>query len=199
MKTIRATLMALALLALMALPALAGGKPPDGKPTEGVDITISVSCTTNPEQVSIANNLRELPISIVEISSIDDPRENEPFFIGEEIGPGETITFESGDAADENVLTNQFIFDNENLENEGVIVRIGPEPILDDFEVGCNQSPETFEVLGDDDQDDDEQETPQMPDTGAGGMSGGAGLPIGNIAAAGSLLAAGAYAMRRRR
>ncbi len=184
MKTIRATLVALALLALMALPALAGGKPPDGKPPEGGDITISVSCTTNPEQLSITNNLRELPISIVEISSIDDPRENEPFFIGEEIGPGETITFESGDAADENVLTNQFIFDNENLENEGVIVRIGPEPILDDFEVGCNQSPETFEVLDDDDQ----QETPEMPDTGAGGMSGGAGLPIGNIAAAGSLL-----------
>ncbi len=80
---------------------------------------MSVSCTTNPEQVSIANNLEELPISIVEISSIDDPRENEPFFIGEEIGPGETITFESGDAADDNLLTNQFIFDNENLENEG--------------------------------------------------------------------------------
>ncbi len=53
--------------------------------------------------------------------------------------------------------------------------------------------------LGDDDQDDDQQETPQMPETGAGGMAGGAGLPIGNIAAVGSLLAASAYAIGRRR
>ncbi len=50
-----------------------------------------------------------------------------------------------------------------------------------------------------DEQDDDEQETPEMPDTGAGGMAGGAGLPIGNIAAVLSLLAVSGYAILRRR
>ncbi len=42
----------------------------------------------------------------------------------------------------------------------------------------------------------------KMPDgmgqTGAGGMAGGAGLPVGNLAAA-SLILAGGYAMLRRR
>ncbi len=195
MKITRALLSALALLTLLAVPAFAEGGA-DG------DITISVSCTGNPEMVSITNNLDELPISIVQISSIDDPRDNEPFFIGEEIGPGETLTFESGDAADDNVLTNQFIFDDDNLENEGVIVRIGPEPILDDFVVECNQSPETFEVLDDDDQQVDDQQDEDMPDdmpeTGAGGMAP-APLPVGNALAGASVLLAAGYAGLRRR
>lgn len=202
MRITRAFLTALALLALLAVPAFAQGGA-DG------DITISVSCTGNPEEVTVTNNLDDLPISIVEISSIDDPRENEPFFIGEEIGPGESITFESGDAADDNVLTEQFIFDDENLENEGVIVRIGPEPILDDFVVECNQSPETFEVLdGDDQQDDqddeqvddqqDEDMPDDMPETGAGGMSP-TPFPATQALAGLSLVAAAAYAGIRRR
>ncbi len=197
MKITRALMAALALLSLLALPALAGGPP-----TEGGDITISVSCTGNPEMVSITNNLDELPISIVQISSIDDPRDNEPFFIGEEIGPGETLTFESGDAADDNVLTNQFIFDDDNLENEGVIVRIGPEPILDDFVVECNQSPESFEVLDDDDQQVDDQQDEDMPDdmpeTGAGGVAP-TPFPVGNTLAGASVLLGAAYAGLRRR
>lgn len=196
MKALRATLAALMLLALITFPALAGGDGGDGGEDLG-DITISVSCTTDPETVSIANNLDDLPISIVEISSIDDPRENEPFFVGEEVAAGESITFESGSAADVNVLTEQFIFDDDNLENEGVVVRIGPEPILDDFEVGCNQSPETFTVTGGGAVPDDQQEMPgDMPDTGAGAA---AALPVAPLAGLVSLGALGAFGVLRRR
>lgn len=181
--------MALALVALMTVSAFAGGKPGDGG-AEG-DITISVSCDTDPETVSIANNLEELPISIVEISSLNDPRENEPFFIGEELAAGESVTFESGAAADERVLTNQFIFDND-AEDEGVAVTIGPEPILQTLRVECNASPDTFEIL-------DGKMPDGMGQTGAGGMAGGAGLPVGNLAAAASLILAGGYVVLRRR
>ncbi len=188
LKTLRATVAAMFVLMLMAVPALAQ----EGSPG---DITISVSCGTDPEEVSIANNLEDLPISVLEISSVGGAS----FTINDEIGPGETVTYESGEAADNNVLTPSFIFD-ENDPEEGVIVRIGPEPILDDYTVLCNQSPESFDVI-DDDQDDDQQG--EIPDgtgnTGAGGMAGAAGLPIGSIAAAASLLIAAGYAAYRRR
>ncbi len=57
------------------------------------------------------------------------------------------------------------------------------------------------EVLGDDDQDDDQQgEMPdELPETGVGGMSGVAGLPVDSITGALSLLAVSGYAILRRR
>ncbi len=191
MRTLRALLSALALLALLAFPALARDES---------SLTISVSCETDPETVTITNNL-EGTLNVVSISSLNDPRENEPFLIFEmeeltqEVAVGGSVTFESGDAADENVLTNNFIFDNE-AEDEGVVVSIGPEGITGQegdltFEVLCEEGTETF-TFGDD------GETPEMPDTGAGGMAGAA-IPIGQLAGALSLVAGSGYFLLRRR
>ncbi len=148
MKTLRALLSALALLALLAIPALAQDES---------SLTISVSCETDPETVTITNNL-EGTLNVVSISSLDDPRENEPFLIFEmeeltqEVAVGGSVTFESGDAADENVLTEQFIFDNE-AQDEGVVVSIGPEGITGQegdltFEVFCEEGSKTFDFTG---------------------------------------------------
>ncbi len=190
---LRATSLALLLALLLAVPAFAGGDGGDAS------LTISVSCETDPETVTVTNNLGGT-LNVVTIGSLDDPRSDEPFFLPDsgldfQVPDGGSITYEAGDAADENILTNNFIFDND-AEDEGVEVSIGPEGITGqngplEFEVLCSEGTETF-TFGDD------GETPEMPDTGAGGMAGAA-IPIGNIAAVFWLLAAGAYAIRRHR
>lgn len=50
----------------------------------------------------------------------------------------------------------------------------------------------------DDQQAGDDQQT-EMPSTGAGGLAGGARIPVGNAAAALTMLAAAGYAVLRRR
>ena len=192
MKITRVTLMALALLLLVAAPAFA-----DGGGAES--ITISVSCETDPETVEITNGL-DTPLLVNFITSLNDPREDEPFNVAETVGRevsvavGETVTFSAGSGTanpDVFVLTDQLIFDND-ADDEGVRVDVGPEGVtgVDEplsFTVDCDQGSRTF-TFGDE---------PDMPGTGAGGMAGG-GLPAGNIAAALSVLAAGAYTARRR-
>ena len=197
MKTLRAMLLTLMLLALCAAPALADGDGGNGGGDRS--LTISVGCGTDPETVTITNNLGGT-LNVVQIGSLDDPREDEPFFLPDsglafEVPDRGSITYEAGDAADESVLTENFIFDND-AEGEGVRVSIGPEFITGEngpleFEVLCEGGTETFTF-------DDEGETPGMPGTGAGAMAGG-GLPLGNAAAAFSLLGAAGYAVLRRR
>ena len=180
MRTMRATLATLMLMLLFAAPALADGG------NGSTDVVITVDCDSNPETVTIENRLEDLPISIIEIGSLVDAREDEPFFVGEDLPAGGSVTFESGSEADENVLTTEFIFDDD-AEGEGVAVRIGPEPILQTLQVTCDEGSRGFDVTG----------APSMPDTGAGAVAGD--LPIGNAAAALSLLAAAGYATLRRR
>ncbi len=193
MRTLRATSLALLLALLLAVPAFAGGDGGDAS------LTISVSCETDPETVTVTNNLGGT-LNVVTIGSLDDPRSDEPFFLPDsglefEVPAGDSIMYEAGEAADENVLIDNFIFDND-AEDEGVEVSIGPEGITGqngplEFEVLCSEGTETFTF-------DDDGETPEMPDTGAGGMAG-SGLPVGNAAVGLGLVVALGYSVLRRR
>ncbi len=86
----------------------------------------------------------------------------------------------------------------EEAQDEEPTPTATPEPTEDTDTGGTDQGDQQ---RGDDQQGGDTQqgETPHdMPETGAGRMAGG-GFPIGNAAAAASLLLAGGYALIRRR
>ena len=84
-------------------------------------VTVSVRCTSNPETTYVANNTGRA-ITIRRVGSIYEPRSNEPFYVGVRLRPHRAITFESGYAADQNVLTRQYIYDNYVGTSEGARV-----------------------------------------------------------------------------
>ena len=96
--------------------------------------------------------------------------------------------------------------EEETTQEEEPVATAVPEEATEQEETAATEVPEdTTEGDQQGDAQDDQQggdtqqdEDVQMPDTGAGGMAGG-GLPIGNAAAAASLLLAGGYALLKRR
>ncbi len=84
-------------------------------------VTVTVRCTTNPETTYVANNTGST-ITLRKIGSIYQPRTNEPFRIGVRLRAHRAITFESGYAADSNVLTRQYIYNNDVGSSEGARV-----------------------------------------------------------------------------
>ncbi len=190
LKALRSLLMATALLILLALPAFAQAGA-DG------DITISVSCETDPEEVSIANNTDDVSLMVEEVSSLVG---GETFPVGEGnavtgIEPGETLTYEFGPGADER-LSGEFIFEDDDAA-EGVVVGLrAVDSTLGDYTVRCVESPASFEIVSQDQQGESPDE---MPDTGAGGLATGAALPWGPTGLAASGLLAAGYAVIRRR
>ncbi len=188
MKTLRATLVALLLLALMAVPALAGG---DGSGNGNgndmfADVTISTSCNENPKSVTVTND-SDFPILVLSVVAAGDDfdmenpmegAEGEPIVEQDELAPGESATYAAPDADARNFVVVLAAVDAETdpeaMEGKVTVAF-----------VGCIEVDETFEMPG-------------MPQTGAGGMSG-AGLPLGSFAAVFSLLAAGGYTVLRRR
>ncbi len=192
LKTLRATLAALLLLALMAFPALA----------QEFSGTITVDCFSDPETVTVENT-GSTPFVVDSITSLNDPRENEPFDVSVEVEAGESVTFESGETADANVLVNQFIFDNE-ADDEGVEVVVNTEGEGATTSVDCNDGSGTFAGTpgtGPTPTPTDGKPMPgKMPNNGGGGMAtGSAGLPIGNALAGLTLLVGAGYAVVRRR
>ena len=192
MRTRLSLVVALFLALTLATPALTDA--------QAFSLTIAADCESNPERVTITNNLATT-LNVASIGSIDDPRANEPFTppssgLPFEVPVGGSLSFTSGSAASGNVLTRQFIFDDEEA-GEGVVVSIGPEGITGPdgplaFRVLCDQGDRTFAFVG---------AMPRMPNTGAGGMVEpqplGAGLAGGALL--GALTLGGAAAIRRRK
>jgi hypothetical protein len=84
-------------------------------------VQVNVNCTSNPERTAVKNNTNS-SIKVKKVSSINDPRSNEPFTVNRTLKAGKTITFESGPNARSNVLTRQYIYDNEAGSKEGARV-----------------------------------------------------------------------------
>ncbi len=85
-------------------------------PTEGAvsDVSVTVSCRSNPEKVTIRNN-RAGAITITSVGSTYQPRSGEPYHVNKRLDSGRSITYRFGTGAGANKLTNQFIFDNERV------------------------------------------------------------------------------------
>ena len=56
------------------------------------------------------------------VTSIYQPRSNEPFRVDRTLRRGRSIAFQSGPAADRNVLTRQYVFNSEVGSREGARV-----------------------------------------------------------------------------
>jgi hypothetical protein len=107
-----------ALVLSMAAPASKEGLSPRPVQAQSLDLTVTVDCESGPETTTIQNN-GNTSVTIEDVGSIHEPRSDEPFSVDEPLDAGGSITFESGSGASQNVLTEQFIYDNEVGSEEG--------------------------------------------------------------------------------
>ncbi|CAA9562431.1 MAG: hypothetical protein AVDCRST_MAG88-1610 [uncultured Thermomicrobiales bacterium] len=84
---------------------------------------LAIDCGANPETSTISNGTDEaLDLARFALGTLHQPRTNEPFRLSGTLAPGAGITFQSGERAAANVLTRQFIHDNDQPEREGAVL-----------------------------------------------------------------------------
>ena len=110
-----------ALVLAMSGPTSERGLSP--RPAEAVTpaLTVTVACKAVPEVTRVENN-RNRKITIKKVGSIYQPRSNEPFTVNRTLRAGGAIRFECGYDADQNVLTRQYIYNNDVGSKEGARV-----------------------------------------------------------------------------
>ena len=84
-------------------------------------VNVTARCDGNPEKVIVENNTRHR-IEVRRVTSIYQPRSNEPFRVDRTLRRGRSIAFESGPAANRNVLTRQYVFNSDVGTREGARV-----------------------------------------------------------------------------
>ena len=110
-----------ALMLSMSGPSLERGLSPRSADAVTPALTVTVACKANPEVTRVENN-RNRKITIKKVGSIYQPRSNEPFTVNRTLRAGGAIRFESGYDADQNVLTRQYIYNNDVGSKEGARV-----------------------------------------------------------------------------
>ena len=120
----------LMLFTLMATVSTWGASPRPAEAATSNGVTVNVACRANPEVTWVKNN-RNSRITIGSVGSIYQPRTNEPFRVGRVLRLGRAVRFESGYDADMNVLTRQYIYNNDVGRREGARVRTSVGPIVD--------------------------------------------------------------------
>jgi len=92
------------------------------QPAQAVSaVKVIVRCEGNPETTHVVNNTSHR-IKVRKVGSIYKPRSNEPFTVNRILRRGRAITFESGFDANSNVLTRQYIYNNDVGSREGARV-----------------------------------------------------------------------------
>ena len=84
-------------------------------------VSVSVGCHGNPETTRVHNNTNH-SVMIKAVGSIYQPRSNEPFHLSRNLGPGKSVTFETGYAANSNTLTSQYIYNSDVGDKDGARV-----------------------------------------------------------------------------
>jgi hypothetical protein len=84
-------------------------------------VGVTAKCDGNPEKVIVKNNTRHR-IKIKKVGSIYRPYDYEPKTFNKILGRGQTATFESGPAANHNVISKQYIFNSDVGSREGARV-----------------------------------------------------------------------------
>ena len=115
-----------AVMAALVVFALAGptserGLSPHPAQARPPALTVTVACKATPEITRVENN-RNRRITIKQVGSIYQPRSNEPFTVNRTLRANRTIRFESGFDANQNVLTRQYIYNNDVGSKEGARV-----------------------------------------------------------------------------
>ena len=109
-------------LAVVFLGPASFDRGPAVRPAEAAArVNVTARCDGNPEKVIVANNTRHR-IKIRTVGSIYQPRSKEPFRVDRTLRRGRSIAFESGPAANRNVLTRQYVFNSEVGSREGARV-----------------------------------------------------------------------------
>ena len=78
-------------------------------------------CDGNPERVIVTNNTSRR-IEVRRVGSIYRPYDFEPITVNRTLGRGRSIAFQSGPAANRNVLTKQYVFNSDVGSREGARV-----------------------------------------------------------------------------
>jgi hypothetical protein len=92
------------------------------RPAEAASrINATARCDSNPEKVIVENNTRHR-IKLKRVTSIYRPYDFEPITVNKTLRRGRQATFESGPAANHNVLTKQYIFNSDVGTREGARV-----------------------------------------------------------------------------
>jgi hypothetical protein len=110
-----------ALVVAIAGPTSERGLSPHPAQARPPALTVTVACKATPEVTRVENN-RNRNIKIKKVGSIYQPRSNEPFTVNRTLRANKTIRFESGSDANQNVLTRQYIYDNDVGSREGARV-----------------------------------------------------------------------------
>lgn len=116
-----AGVVALALIVVLPLSGIIPGRSALAADA-GSKVSLAINCTGNPESITITNNTSKT-ITIRTITTVYQPRSNEPFTVTSTLGAGASKTYKAGPAATgSRVLTKQYIFDNGAGDKEGVRV-----------------------------------------------------------------------------
>lgn len=108
-----AMVMAVAVIGTSPVPAEAAG-----------GVTITVRCYSNPERTTIKNN-RSSAIRINTVGSTYQPYSYEPFGVYKRLGAGMSITYQTGRAASKNVLTRNYIYNDNGADGVRVKTSVG--------------------------------------------------------------------------
>ena len=86
------------------------------------EVTVTVSCRTDPETIRVTNNGAG-PLQITALASMFDRTAGEPFAADRTIQPGKTAIFQAGrNAQYGTVLTTSYLFTNSAYEQDGIKV-----------------------------------------------------------------------------
>ncbi len=162
------------------------------------NITVTLDCYNDPEGVTV-NNATDAAILVTGVTSSDEPDGDPERSLDVTVAADDTVRVDIGaDGA-----SSDNIFNNELNESATVYTSAGNvTPTCEEsagIGVGLGDGDEV--TTGEDDQDDgqDDGQEAEMPDTGAGGLSPGATIPVGNVAAGLTMLLGAGYAVLRER
>jgi hypothetical protein len=110
---------------------MAGPTPEQGfslQPAEAArpSLTVTVASHATPERTRVQNNRRRA-VTIKSVGSIYQPFSYEPIMVNRKLPARKAITFESGRGANQNTLTEAYIYNNDVGSKEGarVITKTG--------------------------------------------------------------------------
>jgi hypothetical protein len=114
------------LVGVLTLVALLGPVSPERglavRPADAASrVNVIARCDGNPEKVIVKNNTRHR-IKVKRVGSIYRPYDFEPKTFNKTIRRGRSATFESGPAANHNVISKQYIFNSDVGSREGARV-----------------------------------------------------------------------------
>lgn len=120
------------------------------------------------------------------------------------VSMGDTVNWDnSSSGAPHTVTADDKSFDSGNVDEGGTYSHTfssaGTFAYFCEYHPGMVGKVVVEEAAGGGNQQGGDEQTPETPNTGAGGLAGGAGVPVGPIAAAFSLLLAGGYGVVRKR